>query len=497
MPNVTFLYGFNKADGTSQILAGWAGNIHRFNSSTSLWIGLSQITSVTAVARMRTFLNSGFWVNGTNNNKRWDGTVWTDEIARKKAPLSKYIHIDPSGSQLFLANLSYQGQTFESRVWKSDLPKNNDITYGLEYGANLSQTASSPTVTSSTAFFRLRNIKVGDPFIILSGSNAGEYKVSTIDSETQITLTQNLNVTATGSTFWVGGNWFDVVTNNNDVVTGLGDNSSQVLIFKNESLHTYNGNSSRRIKGVPGTHSQESVVNIKEYTYYFHRTGIWRTNGVTAELISRPIQDYIDGIASSYFASTVAEKVGEIYRIFVGNVTNSSENIDLDNVILDFDTITETWSPGMLPVKVTATTSFLDANTETNYVGTDANTVYQDNIGTSDAGTAIPWMMDTGWHFPGGGEIETEITRIQIHNKAGRGIPVQYKLYGTPFDIDKQWKGLDDLSDEITEIDLRNRRDKDNIARGVALLLQDSSTISTPMIERIDIFWKPITARSI
>lgn len=497
MADVTMLFGFNRSDGINQLLAAYGGDIHRYESGTMTWTGLFQPISTTARGRMRTFLDRGFFVNG-EVVKRYDGLTWTNEVVTKKAPVAKYVYTDPNQSILYLGYISYQGQTFASRFWKCDLPKSNDVTYGLEYGADLIQTPNSNVVKSPGAYFKTRNIKIGDPLIIINGANIGEYIVSSVDTETQITLTTNLLYNVAGSQFWVGSNWVNVTTSNNDVMTGFGDNSNQVLVFKNESLHRYDGSSLTKIKGVPGTHSQESVVNIGQYTYYFHRTGIWRYNGYTSELISRPVQDYIDGVSSSNYDSIIAWRVNETtYRVFVGDVSNTDFQLSVTDCFLDFDTISQSWSPGSLPITITASTPFLESNVENTYLGTNNAQVFQDNVGSDDNGVAIPWFAETGWHFPGGESIESEITRIQIYAQAGRGIQFKYKLYGTPFDIDKQWRGLGDIKDYVTEIKLKNRRDIDKIARGINIMLEDSDGLKSPIIEKINVFWRPVTTRSI
>jgi hypothetical protein len=495
--DVTFLHGFNRSDGINQLIAGFGNDINRFESGTMTWTGFSQPISSTLRGSTATFLDATFWTNGGQNNKRYNGLVWTDEVLTKKAPLAKYCFADPNLTRIYLGNISYNGRSYASRVWYTDLPKDDDVTYGLEYGVDLVQYAGGATVKSNSAYFVTRNVKTGDPFIISSGANVGEYRIASVDNESEVTLTRPLTAAAINSEYWCGSNFFDVVTNNNDVITGFGDNSDQLLVFKRNSLYRRSTSQTRKIKGAPGTTSFQSIVNIKDHTHYFHDTGIWRFNGINSELISRPIQDYIEGIDTDNYPKIVAWKVGETLRVFVGNVVNTAKGINVENCILDFDTITETWSPGSLPIFITASTTFLEDNVEYIYLGSDEGKVYLENTGTSDDGTPIPWMMDTGFHFPAGPEILVEFTRMIVYTENGRGIPVSYKLYGTPEVDEKQSSGLGDIENQITELEFKQEREEEVLGRGISVQLGIASTVDPPIIERIDLFYKPIMIRNL
>ena len=501
MATLLGLLGYTKSSsGAERLISAYGNDYHLYNPNLDIWEGQGVPNSSSEKVYGDVFLDLAFFVNGSNDNRRYDATTWTNETYAKRAPIAKYIK--NFSNRLYLGYVTYNGNTFTSRVWYTDLPKNNDITYGLEYGTNLVQNSNNATVFSALAKFKSRGIKVGDPFIILTGTNAGEYNVASVDSETQLTLTEPMKNSATGSSYWIGGNWFDVVTDDNDILTGLGENSAQLLCFKKESLHRYNGTNLQKVKGVPGTTSQNSVVNIKDHTYYFHRTGIWRYDGVTSELISRPIQDYIDGMSTDMINEVVAWRTGqskETYRIYIGDVDNNDVGLEINRCFLDFDTITETWSPGSLPYSIEVTTEFSEQNNKNTYIGGLSGispTIFQDNKGNSDNEDPIPWMFDTGWHFPAGPQVEIEITRIQIHSQRGYNLPVKYRLYGTPWKVDKYWKSLGDIKNRVTEFELRSAKEKPNFARGINLRVDDSSTTEPPLVERIDIFYKLATVRS-
>jgi hypothetical protein len=186
-------------------------------------------------------------------------------------PKAKYIIEDKN--RLYLFNISIPvGGNFPSRCWYCDLPKNNTISWDFESGTNLVTTANSPIITSSGALFLTRGIKQGDTVSIINGDDAGEYEVESVDSETQLTLSKSLTDSATGKSFWVGGNWFDVERDNSDVGIGIGKNFNRVLLFKRHSVNKFLKTSDvvtdslLPINGCPGTTSHRSIVSKGAYT---------------------------------------------------------------------------------------------------------------------------------------------------------------------------------------------------------------------------------------
>ena len=506
------LQGLKTSTGFEKLIGVYGNDFHIWNPVLDTWTGQGvNVTSSVNKWRSAVFLDKAFFVNGWNitspgvitpndNSKRYDGSVWTDEIVTRAPPLAKYIH--RVGDRMYLGSIYFptRQELHSSWVWFTDLPDNNDITYGFVEGANLNGNKGDTRVFDSepTIYFKTRGLKIGDP-IFITGVDKTFY-ISEVQTENSLILTEPLPQDLSDEGYWAGSNYFQVSTNDGDEITGLGDNNDNVLIFKRDSLYRYDRISLRKIKGVLGTTSQESVVNIKDKTYYFHSTGIWECDGVTSRLISRPIQDYIDAVSSDMYPNIVAWVTGpsqETLRVFVGDLTDTDNNISLTNAILDYDTSNQAWSPGALPFKVTCATTFRESNTNNVLLGTDIGTVYQDNKGTSDNTAAIPWMIDTGFHFPAGPQIEIEFEKFQVHSKKGRGMQVRYKLYGTPYKIDKQWRPLNDVENDVTEFILKGRSEYDNKGRGIAIQFTESSDDKTPIIERIDIFFKPTTARSL
>src|SRR4030042_1336725 len=399
--SVISLFGYNPSTGTDRLLAVYGSDIVRVDTG----VGYGQNVFSTNKAEFESFLDKAWFVNGSDKNRHFDGTTWTTTGKELNFPKARFIK--RYKTRLYVAYITIRTTNYPSRVWYSDLPENNLLTWDYETQTNLQQTVETGTVRSPGAQFKTYGIKVGDPFTILTGGNIGQYNVASVDSETQLTLTDNLVAGGAAATYWVGGNWFDVNTDDNDVIPGLGENGDRLLVFKNDSLHRFDGTTLKQVKGVPGTTSGRSVVNIRDYTLYFHRTGIYRYDGVSSTLISRGIQEYIDGIVYTNYNAAVAWKVGEeVYRCFVGDISNSDAGISLSNAYLDYDLATQTWSVGTYTVSIYSATSYIESQAQNTFLGTTASEVYQDNIGNDDGETTpIEWNMETAWHFPFGTQV--------------------------------------------------------------------------------------------
>jgi len=498
--------------GLERLIAVYGNDFHVWDPALDIWLGQGiPVTSTTNKWRSAVFLDKAYFTNGwgflgsavvkNDDSKRYDGTSWRNETQVNKMPLSKYVY--QLGDRLYIANLYFPTSqlNFPSMVWYCNLPESGEITWGFEEGV-VSGVKGQRKLTApvGSVYFKARGIKIGDPITFPTLSGKKEYNISEILNDKTVVLTEDLEDTLVNQPFWAGSNWFQVSQNDGDEVTGLGDNNDNLLAFKQDSLYRYDRSSLRKIKGVPGTTSQESVVNIKDKTYYFHPTGVWEHDGITSHLVSRPIQDYVDAVSPDMYPDVVAWPTGssrETLRVLIGDVTDVDNGISLTNGILDFDTTNQAWSPGAMLTKFTCKTEFRESNDKNVFLGNTADEVYQDNTNTSDNGVVIPWMADTGFHFPAGPQVEIEFEKFLVYTKKGRGMQVRYKLYGTPWKIDKQWRPLNDIENEVTEYQLKGRSEYDNIGRGIAIQFTESSDDKTPVVERVDIFYKLTTQRGL
>lgn len=461
MATLLNLHGINFANGTTdKLLVNVAGVIRSYNSSTGAWDTITPITfNTTALMDSTNFLNYAFFVNGSNANYSYSQAgAWSTTTNLSDSPIAKYI--ENYFTRLYLGNITIRGTAYPSRVWFSDLPKNNAITWDHETGSDLAQSIGSAVVTSAGSSFITRNIKVGDPFIIESGSNLGQYIVRTVDSETQITLTTTLAATQSGNNFWVGGNWFDVNTDDGDVIQGFGKNSNELLVFKKLSLHRYNVSTQnlRQVKGVAGTTSPRSIVDLNEYTYYYDSSSssIRRYDGRTAIIISLGIDDILLGMSSAMRTEVVGWATnGTAVEFYIGDIT-TRDGETIDKCVVVWDTITETWSTRSLPWIVEQSANWVQSSKLETYVGTSIGKVLKVADGYTYDTYDISFRIKDRAIFPEGKDVLVDFQRIRVLIDNGQGdIHLRYKILYMPKD-DGTWTHSE-------WVDMRGRADSEMV----------------------------------
>lgn len=333
-----------------------------------------------------TFLDAIFAVNGTDANRTYNGTTWSTSTYLAGAPIASYVK--RYHDALYLAGLS----TMRNRVWFSDVPTGNTMTWGWAVGTNGANTGAVFTSASST--FKTVNIKIGDTLRLISGTTTtqGDYIVKSVDSETQLTLVTTPATNGSSMTYQVGSNWVPIGEDDGDVITGFGENSDRLLVFKEFSLHRWDGTSNMRVSDV-GTPSSRSVQNIDSWTLFANRKGIYVYDGASVKLISRKIQKYIDAIDQTTLGSMVAWTSGNLYKLFVGNLT--VDGMTYTNTVIVYDVSqNNSWIECLAtPVKVAGRT--VESGTEKHFIGNDVSTIYELESGTTHATAVIDGVIKT------------------------------------------------------------------------------------------------------
>ncbi len=491
MANINGIHGLSTP--TINTLIAAFGN-DMINLVTGLGYGLN-LTSTYNV-EFESFLGSLFFQNGIDRPLSFDGSVWsTKHLARP--PLGNYIKAWRSRSTLYVGFVNIQGVSYPSRVMFCALPKNNTIQWGYEYGTNLVTHKNNANVSAFGAGFKTYQIQRGDPFFILSGNDIGEYKVLSIGDDQQLTLDKPLTTEATGISYWVGGNWFDVGPDDGDFITWMEENNDYLTIYKRDSLYrinTLDGSSKTKVRGAYGTTSGRSVVNLHELSIYYHNDiglakGFYAYNGGYSQKISAPIDNHIAGINSN--AMPVAWREGELYRCFVGNCVNLSRNINIINAVFTWDYASKAWSIDPIDDIITCSNEFRQSLNKLAYLGTTGSNVLITPQGSTYNGKDIPFAFETGPIFPFGSSWIAAFYRIQIMSRLMKGTQVQYKRVYKPFTIDMDWIDLKEITDDRTELYFPLHL---NQAAGIKLrLLGISDATPEGYIEKITLFAKQKT----
>lgn len=489
MASILGIHGYNRGVTTvNKLFAVYGNDIVDVDTGT----GYQQNLTPAYNSEFATYLDMAWQVNGIDATRSFNGTSWSTLGVRNHAPIFKYLK--PYGVRLYGAYPTINGVTFPSRVWFTDNPQNYDARWGIEWGTTMDQTAGSAIVTADACYFKKHGIKAGDPLFILTGANAGQYTVYSIDSNNQLTLTEELDATVSNSNYIVGSNYFDVKTENNDYLRGLGVSSNRLLCFKLFSLHRYNGSSLIEVPKAPGTSSRRSIVDDPVGDcYYFHGseaslTGLYRYDGTQAVNVLKGIQPYVDGISASNFASIVGWREGDWIRQYVGTITNAQRGISVSNAVISYNETNNAVSVDPITKVPTCSTTFMESGAKKTFFGDDSAEVFQTPSGYDFDGSPIPWAMETGVHYPIDSEVLVRGTRVQIIARDARGISVKYKLYDNgQGNVDDVWHPLGEIKNDKTELVIPVSH---NRASGFNIRLEETGIReNTPFIEKITYYY--------
>jgi len=304
------------------------------------------------------------------------------------------------------------------------------------------------------------------------------------------------------------GNWFEVNPDDGDSIKGLGVNANRLLVFKENSLYRYDTNTLYEVPGCPGTVSQRTVKNIQGYTIYLHSSGVWAYDGSTSQLISRPMQQYIEGMNTLNLSEACAYVRGDHYYCFIGNVINSAEGINEENVLLDFDVSKKSWTFHNLNNVPTIFIDYKDDRSNVEYdsatvtydsadttydggivnesrafMGTNAGKVWQFLNGNNDAGTGIRFEVITKEIFLSNRDAIKNLYKLMVYTRKGTSLMVQYKIDSG------QWISLGALNREFTDF----RFPRGTRCRKIQLRFSEFTSAQQPTIEAFSIYYKEET----
>lgn len=489
------IHGHSFSSGTDELWVVWSKTPRKYTATG--WVNAPVILSATTDVYFESFLDGVFMVDGSDSNYFYNGSAWSTTTNLADAPKGKYIkeHL----SRLYLYHVVFASNTHHSRVCYSDYPKNETITWGFETGSDLSQSASSAVVTSAGSLFVTRNIKVGDPFTILSGTNTGEYVVQSVDSETQITLTKTLTNSQSSKEFWVGGNWFDVGTDDGDIGMGIGETQNEIFLFKKSSLYRYSAieKTLRKVKTAPGTTSTRSIANYGGYTYWYHPSGLYRCAGLTEEKISNSIEDIIEGVTdTTAVVGWVSPKENTI-NWYLGNIT-TRDGETIENCVAIFDLNSEKMGLGSIKHSVRCAVTWLEDDDVAVHMADNASGVFKMDTGTDFAGDPISFQANTHPVFPAGTESINIFTRLRVYIENGPDVQLQFKLIYKPTKREDTWINDNDWKPLIGS--QKGDRSEwtfpmNSVASGVKIRAIESSTGESFLLKKLVLYYSQLGNR--
>lgn len=504
MSNIYGLGSISSTSGNNRLLAAYGNDIVNVDTGVGYGLNLSG-TNV----EFEPFLDRLFFQDFTKTPLTYDpdNDVFNN-LHVKHTPISKYLK--RWRNAMYLGFVKINGTNYPSRVMYSNFPDidgngNKTIQWGFMSGSNASVVAGSSNFTAANAGFKTYQLKVGDPLIIESGANAGLYTIASVDADQIIKINETFQSTQSNITYWAGGNWFDVETDNSDTIMGLSENSDLLLVYKQDTLHRYNGSSLRTVRG-PGTSSNRSIVYYPEFdiNIYFHgsvseKTGIYMYAGSNSTNISLAIQPFIDAISSANYSSVVAWPEGNSYRLYVGNLSNvnsdnNAYNIEMNNAVFTYNILDNKWSVDPISDVIKSRTySMRESGVQKIFIGNDSGEVFDTPSGYDFGGQPINFRYETKVIYPSGSDAIGHFTRIKIFSRDASLVNVYYKLWGTPYEVDPTWRPLGQIGRDTTE--LKINRDYSR-ASGIQLAFEESGTTErTSVIDKITTYFVPETTQ--
>lgn len=204
-------------------------------------------------------------------------------------------------------------------------------------------------------------------------------------------------------TFDTTNDYLQVQTDDGDWLTGGAVSYSQLLLFKQFSLHTWNLSSLRpQMIDDAGCISRRSIQNLGNNVFYFTystaKKGFYLWVGSGSKLVSKVIQPFIDGMSAAQAPYVCTGKRNNHVYAYIGDVTLATEQAKyynlpstISNVLCDLNWTDNQWALHSLPVDVKV---MAEHNNEL-YFGDNTGKVYQWADGSDDAGTPIASMVIT------------------------------------------------------------------------------------------------------
>lgn len=303
------------------------------------------------------------------------------------------------------------------------------------------------------------------------------------------------------------GLYFDVAPKNGDFITGLGNNFSRLLVFKEETLWRYDTNSLFQFPGAPGTNNNRTIVNVLDSTVYFHSSGVFGVQGNQVINYSRKVQHIIDGVSSTNLDKLCAYGKGDYYYIYLGDINNSIENIIINKCLGILDVARMRWTFESIAHEPTIFAPYRDDRSDVTYddsaiaynqddksydstitasdfifFGADDGNIYQINAGNKTFdGTTIKASFETHNYYFAGIHARGQLQACKVYVKDGRRLKLFYSI------DDGSWRPIERYEQGNHEIYFQF--DSNAIGNRIKFKGTDSSTGEKSRVRGFDIFF--------
>jgi hypothetical protein len=124
--------------------------------------------------------------------------------------------------------------------------------------------------------------------------------------------------------------------------------------------------------------------------------GIYVTDGESMNIISRPIQDILDGVSESMFDEICAEVIDNKVKFFIGDVTLKDGSI-IPRCEIQYSPVDKLWQWRSLSHTPVIYEPFVVGSTRSLYFLDTSSNIYQDEVGSTFGGNPIHSEIETLW----------------------------------------------------------------------------------------------------
>lgn len=193
-----------------------------------------------------------------------------------------------------------------------------------------------------------------------------------------------------------------------DYCTAMAKLRQRLLVFKRYSTKRFVQYSDTDVDITPVSDSV-GIPNPRAYAtdpdgtlcYMFGTTregykGIYVTDGEYMNIISRPIQDILDGVPESAFSSICGSVVNNKVKFYLGNVT-LKDGSTITKCEIQYSPVDRLWQWRSLNHAPVTYQPFVVSTTRASYFLDTNSNIYQDETGSTFGGNPIHCEIETPW----------------------------------------------------------------------------------------------------
>lgn len=223
-------------------------------------------------------------------------------------------------------------------------------------------------------------------------------------------------------------------------ITALHAFNGTIWAFKKDAFaiiyHTGDSRQTHRLVPISdniGCVSYKTVLEVGPYLIWLGADNVYIGAGDAAREIGHDIKTFLDDINTAALSNAFAFGTNQRYYLCIP----TGSNTECDTCLV-YDYTYKKW----LPYSITLGSLRFGAQLNgVSYAGNDSGQTYKMNDGTTDAGTAVPWMVQSKPYDDGIKEAEKELWEMHMQGYFPAGTTLTVEI--APDDIGSTWYEID------------------------------------------------------